>query len=886
MTPLACLTRGDSSPRGKARVYFCCHPDDQSAFLKPVAGELLALHDCAVWYDPEPGAPLSPDRREELAQMQLFVVPVTSRFLTIPSPALTEEFPLAMERHIPVLPLLQEPGLESIFNEKCGDLQCLDPNQADPTALPYEEKLKKFLDGVLVGDELAAQVRAAFDAYIFLSYRKKDREKAQALMRLIHKNDFCRDIAIWYDEFLTPGEDFNAAITQALEKSDLFVLSVTPHLLEKPNYVMTEEFPRARDAGKLILPVEMDPTDRAGLEAAYPGIPPCSSTSFLEFHYKLRALLPELANRERPDDPSHNYFIGLAYLTGIDVEVDKKRGASLIQSAARDSLPEAMEKLVIMYRTGDGVQRDYRRAAEWQRNLADARRNEWENKQDEAAYIRYANALWNLGDQYQELFDLANARKVWETEFLPLVNRGVEQGLAPARRYRSVSCSKLGEVCQAAGDLAAAHRLFEESRALTRALAVETGTVQARRDLSVSYNNLGKVCQAEGDLPAARRWFEESLELRRALAEKIGTVQARRDLAISYERLGNLCRAEGNLPAARRWFEEGLELDRALVAETGTVQARRDLAVNCNRLGYLCRAEGDLPAARRWFEESLELDRALAAETGTVQARRNLALSCGWLGEVCRAEGDLAAAHRLFEESQALHRALVTEIGMAESRRDLMISCEQLGALCWKEGDLRAARRWFEEGLALRRALTNETCTAETRRDLAVSCERLGEVCRAAGDLRAARRRFEEGLALRRALAKETGTAETRRDLAVSCSKLGEVCQAAGDLPAARRWFEESLELRRDLASKLNTCQSQNDLAVSLYKLGTLPDGNKDLLLEAIDIWTRLSREYPDRPEFAQYRIHTCVEYTMRSPLGKFLKWLQRKFSKDTKDSR
>lgn len=50
------------------------------------------------------------------------------------------------------------------------------------------------------------------DAYVFLSYRKKDRKHAKELMRLIHANRFCLDIAIWYDGFLAAGEDFNAAI--------------------------------------------------------------------------------------------------------------------------------------------------------------------------------------------------------------------------------------------------------------------------------------------------------------------------------------------------------------------------------------------------------------------------------------------------------------------------------------------------------------------------------------------------------------------------------------------------------------------------------------------------------------------------------------------------
>jgi len=34
---------------------------------------------------------------------------------------------------------------------------------------------------------------------------------------MIHRNPVYRDIAIWYDEFLTPGESFRASIRNALE---------------------------------------------------------------------------------------------------------------------------------------------------------------------------------------------------------------------------------------------------------------------------------------------------------------------------------------------------------------------------------------------------------------------------------------------------------------------------------------------------------------------------------------------------------------------------------------------------------------------------------------------------------------------------------------------
>ena len=62
--------------------------------------------------------------------------------------------------------LMQEEGLASLFNEKCGDLQYLDKNARDSTAISYEEKLQSFLTSTLVSDELAKKVRSAFDAYI------------------------------------------------------------------------------------------------------------------------------------------------------------------------------------------------------------------------------------------------------------------------------------------------------------------------------------------------------------------------------------------------------------------------------------------------------------------------------------------------------------------------------------------------------------------------------------------------------------------------------------------------------------------------------------------------------------------------------------------------
>ena len=106
------------------------------------------------------------------------------------------------------------------------------------------------MSNCLFDEELVKKVKEAFEAYIFLSYRKKDTYYANIVMNAIHENDFARDIAIWFDEFLVPGEDFNDSIDEVLKKSELFALVVTPSIIEKDNYVMRVEYPNAKELNK------------------------------------------------------------------------------------------------------------------------------------------------------------------------------------------------------------------------------------------------------------------------------------------------------------------------------------------------------------------------------------------------------------------------------------------------------------------------------------------------------------------------------------------------------------------------------------------------------------------------------------------------------------
>ena len=378
MAILKYKTRGNSNPQGKPRVYFCCHTEDFNRYFESISDEILAKQNCAVWYTDEVSV-RDEDFFADLKQMQLFVMPVTTNLLCTENQAIDIEFKFAIENHIPVLPLMQERGIEELFNKKCGDLQFLDKNNTDVTAISYDEKLQKYLESVLIGDELAEKIRSAFDAYVFLSYRKKDRRYAQELMRLIHKNEFCRDIAIWYDEFLTPGENFNDSIKEALQKSGLFILTVTPNLINEQNYIMTTEYPMAKREGKPILPAELVPTDKEGLLEKYEGIPyPTDAYNDAELSQVLFESIKKMAIKENDISPEHNFFIGLAYLGGVDVEIDHDIAIELIRRAAENGGLEAVEKLVEIYDKGIGVRKDVKEAIIWQKRCIELLREQYE----------------------------------------------------------------------------------------------------------------------------------------------------------------------------------------------------------------------------------------------------------------------------------------------------------------------------------------------------------------------------------------------------------------------------------------------------------------------------------------------------------------------------
>ena len=514
--------------KNKPRIYFTCHPGDFDLYFDNVCEQIFRTHDCVICYTEDMSAPYEDENRKyDLEQMNLFVIPVTFSLLKGGCRALDIDLPFAREHHIPVLPLMMEHGLTALFTQSFGKVQYLTPGQMDETALSYEEKLESYLNGVLLGDEIRKRVQAVFDTYIFLSYRKKDRRYANELMRLIHKNPLCRDIAIWYDEFLVPGEDFNENIALALEKSSLFTLLVTPNLLEDQNYVMRVEYPEAKKAGKEILPVEMVQTDSLQMAAKYLEIPvSVPGRDDEEFRARVLEGLKSIAVRENDSDPAHNFLIGLAYLNGIDVERDNERAVELITGAAEAELPEAMEKLAGMYEDAVGVDRDYREEVKWRERLL--ARAEKEYAGDDRKLEKYMHNLayaYASNGKYKQASSLY--QRVYESQKAALGEDAPETQVTLMNL--AVTYGKLGEYKK---DLEIEKQIFMKRK--EKYGAEHPKTLAVLGNIAVLYGDIGRY-KKENELGRIvydryRKMYGE---------EHPDTLLALNNLGVSYGKLGD-----------------------------------------------------------------------------------------------------------------------------------------------------------------------------------------------------------------------------------------------------------------------------------------------------------------------------------------------------------
>ena len=637
-------TRSHAKPQELQKVWFCAHPEDYPLYRASITQQVLELSslNCAFFYDAEPEANYncSVFVSDLKNKMQLFVMPVTKKLLRTSNRAIDIEFPCAIANRIPVLPIMQEPGLEEEFNNRCGALHFLDAISIDPTAIPYQEKFKRYLESILLKNEISKKIKKAFDAYIFLSYRKMDRASAQEIMRLIHEDISFRDVAIWYDEYLVPGEEFEKNIQKALKRSHLFALAITPNIAKKRidkngkecnNYVVEEEYPAARKLEKSILPLaeKMDIIDLKEL-SAYPNLPPCIdakdplalSTALNNVFKKLKIKLLS------KNSPEHQFLIGLAYLTGLDIEKNHSRALQLIQTAAHAEHLAAIEKLVAMYKTGEGVERNFAYAIMWQRRVVDYWKSH-KKPHDKDDVFASVYALLELGDLLYEGQDLLSAQLAYHE--MHNLCTPISKKWPFLERFYLLGCFKLGKIAIELRDMKSAHKYALLGFSLSEMLLtrehdrLKNNPRENPRPYVLTYFVMSTILLGDyyvlsEDISDNSNpvYYLRAMQAAREVTEKTNAPHDRALLSLALTKLGDMYNAYGipsksifhedNLPtSAADCYLASVEIERELLNETRSTLSKTSLAKSLEKLIAVLENSSQSLEADQYRQELQEL---------------------------------------------------------------------------------------------------------------------------------------------------------------------------------------------------------------------------------------------------------------------------------------
>lgn len=688
-------TRGNSDPQGKQRVYFTCHPEDFDLYFDDICQDIFGVRDidCAIYYTEDLMGYL--DRTNtvfDLGLMNLFVVPVTKKLLLEPNRAMQVDIAFAKRNNIPILPFMMESGLDAIYSfpKNFGNRQYINPNSKDTTEINYSDKLKNFLDSVLIDKETIKQIRSSFISYFFLSYRKMDREKANQLLKIIHNLPICRYVAVWYDEFLAVCNDFVADIENVMNKSSMFVMLVTPSLLLDGNFIITDEYPMAVRLGMNILPIEIEPTDRQELEKRYPGIPNCIDPyNEEELYNAINKVMPGLKySVKRGRTPEQYYLMAQAYLKGIDVEINYQIAVDFLELAADAGMLKAMFALVNIFISGTQVNVDYQRALKWAERIVDycIEHLSEDHATTLVAWSNLAFVYGRIGDRDSLLKQIEIYERVYSLRYKSVGEKDSDTLLA--LNSLSVAYCQLGNYPKA---IELAKRAY--------ILRLET-LGERHRDTISSLATLASIHNDVGEHEKALELGEKAYTLRLELfgEEDTDTLTSLNYIAAAYAHLED--------------YPKALKLGKKVYALRLKVFGKEhpDTIYAINNLATYYRYLKDYPMALKYNKKAYDLCSRVLGE------KHPIALTS--LNNLALAYGELGFYQKALELKKQVYKLRLEVLG--EEHPDTLNALNNL-AFGWSEiGDETKAKELYEKLYAIRLRLfgADHPSTQQTKGDL------------------------------------------------------------------------------------------------------------------------------------------------------------------------
>ncbi len=674
---LSYKVRGNFSPNGLQKVFFSFHPADFEQ-MKKIIDDILGMTDCVAYYhsdDVSAGELNIDDCSLKLGEMKLFVVIVSTNYLMHDSFAKSWEYGFAVTNNIPILPIAVEPGLESSFTvvmnqigKGYGDRQLLNSQIDDKTAITYRQKLLRDLNTILVSDKEIEKIKKAFNGQLFLSYRKKDRKYANELMRTIHSIPSLQNISIWYDEFISTGENWSDQIENALKKSDVFLLMVTPSIMEPDNYVIRKEYPEAIKQNKKIVSARktVASSDAIEIEKLKELFPTVKTFVDGDNADEMEEALKELSDKENRS-PEKDYQIGLAFFNGIDVEKDNERAVSLIIAAAQKDFPDAISKLSDMYWNGDGIPVNYENSISWKRKLVDLYSNQFDDIKDIETMMDYVRALESLASCLYELSSFRDSLR-YSKALVELLDQITSfSGSERFYDYQIRAYSLCGQNLKRLGLYDQALIYTEKDCQLSLKHYKINPSTNNYHNLSVAYQRTGDIYYAEGKLEKAKEEYLKAIEIDEKIDIQLKSADSAYSLSVDMLVLGNIYMKHGKYEEANRLYGRATILRKQILNGEDTDDHRNKYAEAVLSRGTSMLLCGNSEEANLLLNTAKDILLNLAETNGTIEAQYACSEALNRCAKACEEKGDFQNALNYYTDSLTRRKKILSRIRTCEA---------------------------------------------------------------------------------------------------------------------------------------------------------------------------------------------------------------------------
>ncbi len=442
------LTRGSVNPSGKQKAFFASIPSDL-AYLSDTAKHIFQSSNIAIYYDEDGQTERIPD--ETILDMNFVIVLLTEQTFNTDNDITNRVIPISIKNRIPILPIgiTKEVGPKMTgYCEQMGiqSLDVLFPNSEDDTEIGFKTKLENWLKSKLVTGDKSQRIMSNFLISAFISYRKKDRRILLDIIDSINRKEKCREVQIWFDEFLTPGEGYDEEIQKMIDDSSIFIFLLTEHMIEEDNYALREELERAIETEKEIIVVDLiegehNLPSRLQEYSKYTIVK--GDQGFDDLVELVEKCVPDTSGYSLEEAREHRYLLGMAYYYGIGVIADKEYGLRSIKEAAEAGCGDALDTMVAISVEEYG---NFESAIYYQQKIVDMndhRAMETKKLEDVEKCLR---SMTVLGDYYFENQDVLSHEEIYKNIIAAIRGITNHSEYAGLLEIANMACIKLGDM--------------------------------------------------------------------------------------------------------------------------------------------------------------------------------------------------------------------------------------------------------------------------------------------------------------------------------------------------------------------------------------------------------------------------------------------------------